>query len=301
MLAIELGTCRSGRTGGPARLEACGSRRGFDPPVDETLLRGEKAALGNQKTVGCDAQAGMMMKTAPVAALVMAEAELLLELVVIPLYPSARLGNQHEALQRRALGQIGEPVLGWLSFAFWPLDQQPLLRPRLRALRIAMCRADPHGRKARGQRALGSRAPGDAAPSAGGQMHCQCLARHRLMRRIAPQPDGWASAARPGGWRQRPMAGWPDAGARTHAEHIAQAQLGDAELGLIAISRITQYNPHRHAIPQCLVERPERDRGFALKADRGRNPGLGPAGRIIRPPLRQKELNRAGFVGGSNS
>src|ERR1700760_4186798 len=255
MLAIELGTCRSGRTGGPPRLGACGQRRCFDPPADETRLRGKKAALGDQKAVGCDAQASMMMKPAPVAALVMAEAELLLELLVIPLDPPARLGNPHEALPRRAPGQIGEPGLGWLRFAVWPLDQQPLLRPRLRALRIAMCRADPHGRKARGQLALGSRAPGEAAPSAGGQMHCQCLERHLLMRRIAPQPDGWASAATPGGWRQRPVAGWPDAGARTHAEHIAQAQVGDAdaERGLIAISRITQDDPHRHAIPHRLV------------------------------------------------
>src|ERR1700749_3326259 len=194
MLAIELGTCRSGRTGGPPRLEACGERRGFDPPADELRLRGKKAALGNQKTVGCDAQAGMMMKTAPVAGLVMAKAELLLDLLVIPLDPPARLGNPHEALQRRALGQIGEPALGWLSFAVWPLDQQPLLRPRLRALRIAMGRADPHGRKARGPLALGSHAPGEAAPSAGGQTTGQCLERHRPKLGIAAQSSSWASA-----------------------------------------------------------------------------------------------------------
>src|SRR6201992_482835 len=121
MLAIELGTLRSGRPGSPARRETCGSCRGCDPPADETLLRGEKAALGDQKAVGCDAQASMMMKPAPVAALVMAEAELLLELLVIPLDPPARLGHPHEALQRRARGQVGEPVLGWLSRAVRPL------------------------------------------------------------------------------------------------------------------------------------------------------------------------------------
>src|SRR6201995_1294580 len=113
----------------------------------------------------------MMMKPAPVAALVVAKAEPLLELLVIPFDPPARLGNPHEALQRRAPGQIGEPVLGWLSLAVRPLDQQPLLRPRLSALRIAMGRADPHGRKARGQLALGSRAPGEGGPSTGGRMH----------------------------------------------------------------------------------------------------------------------------------
>src|SRR6201992_4120633 len=219
MLAIELGTCRSGRTGGPPRLGACGSRRCFDPPADETLLRGKKAALGNQKAVGCDAQAGMMMKPAPVAALVVAEAELLLELLVIPLDPPARLGHPHEALPRHAPGQIGEPGLGWLRFAVWPLDQQPLLRPRLRALRIAMGRADPHGRKARGQLALGSYAPGEDAPSTGGQPTGQCLERHRPMLGIAAQSSSWASATVPRGWRQRPVAGGPDAGAPPDPQH----------------------------------------------------------------------------------
>jgi hypothetical protein len=48
-------------------------------------LRGEKTALGDQKAVGCDAQAGVMMKAAPVAALEVAEAKLLLELLIVPL------------------------------------------------------------------------------------------------------------------------------------------------------------------------------------------------------------------------
>src|ERR1700761_6117015 len=131
MLAIELGTCRSGRTGGPPRLEACGSRRCFDPPADETRLRGKKAALGDQKAVGCDAQAGMMMKPAPVAALVMAEADLLLELLIVSFNQPARLGDVDEALERGARGQVGEPVFARLVGPFGPLDQQPLLRPGL--------------------------------------------------------------------------------------------------------------------------------------------------------------------------
>ena len=154
----------------------------------------------------------MMMKPAPVAALVMAKAELLLELLVIPLDPPARLGNPHEALERGAPGQVGEPILGWLSRAVRPLDQQPLLRPRLTALGIAMGRADPHGGKARGQLALGSRAPGEAAPTAGRQTTGQCFERHRPMLGIAAQSGGWASATGPGSRRQRPVAGWPDAG-----------------------------------------------------------------------------------------
>src|SRR6201994_3571696 len=211
----------------------------------------------------------MMMKNPPVSALVVAEAELLLELLVIPLDPPARLGHPHEALERGAPGQVGEPVLGWLSLAVRPLDQQPLLWPGLGALGVMVRRADPHRCKARGQRALGSRAPSEAAPSAGGQTTGQCLERHRPMLGIAAQSGGWGAATGPGSRRQRPVAGWPDAGARTRAKHVAQAQRGDAdaERGLIAISRITQDDPPRHAIPQCLVELSERDRGFALKAD----------------------------------
>ena len=101
---MELGTWRSGRMGGAARAEVLGWRRCLDPVRGEALRRGEKTALGDEEAVGCDAQAGMMMKTAPVAALVMAEAEFLLELLVVPLDPPARLGNLHEALQRRARG-----------------------------------------------------------------------------------------------------------------------------------------------------------------------------------------------------
>src|SRR5881409_180598 len=108
MVAIEFGTCRSGRT---AWLEAGGSRRGFDPPADELPLRGKKAALGDEKAVGCDAQAGMMMEAAPVAALVVAKAKLLLQLLVVPLDPPACLGDPHEALERSAPGQVGEPIL----------------------------------------------------------------------------------------------------------------------------------------------------------------------------------------------
>src|ERR1700761_7895274 len=214
MEAIELGTCRSGRTGSPPRLEPRGERRCFDPPADETRLRGEKAALGDQKAVGCDAQAGMMMKTAPVAALVVAKAELLLELLGVPFDPPARLGNQHEALQRRALGQVGEPVLGWLSLAVRPLDEQPLLWPGLGALGVAVPRAHPHRGEAGRQLALTALAPSDGAPDAGGQTTGQCLERHRPMLGIAVQSGGWGSATGPGSRRQRPGARRPGAGAR---------------------------------------------------------------------------------------
>src|SRR3954470_23201495 len=198
MVAIEFSTCRSGRT---AWLEAGGSRRCFDPPADELPLRGEKAALGDQKAVGCDAQAGMMMKAAPGAALVVAKAKLLLELLIVPLDPPARLGNLDQALERGASGQVGEPVFRWLSVRRRPLDQQPLFGPGFGALGVPMGRTHPYGREARGQLALGS-----LAPVLRRQAERQRLERHRLVLRIAPQPGRAAAATGPGQRRQRPGA-----------------------------------------------------------------------------------------------
>src|SRR3954463_149211 len=56
-----------------------------------------------------------MMEAAPAAALVVAEADLLLELLVIALDQPARLGGMDQVLEWGARRQVGQPVLGWLS------------------------------------------------------------------------------------------------------------------------------------------------------------------------------------------
>jgi hypothetical protein len=71
-----------------------------------------------------------MMKAAPVAALVMAEADLLLAVLVIAFDHPARLGGVHQALERGRRWQVGQPVFGRLRLAVRPLDEQPFLRPR---------------------------------------------------------------------------------------------------------------------------------------------------------------------------
>ena len=111
MEAIEFGTGRSGRPGGAPRLEACGWHRGFDLPADELLLRGEKAALGDEEAVGCNREAGMMMKAAPAAACVMAEADLLLEFLVVALDQPARLGDVDQVLERGVGGRLESQYL----------------------------------------------------------------------------------------------------------------------------------------------------------------------------------------------
>src|SRR3712207_3585637 len=149
--AMECGTCRSGRMGSAARAEAWGKRSCPEPLARETALRGKKAALGHQEAVGRDAEAGMMVEAAPAAAFVVAEADLLLEFLVIPLDQPSRLGHMDQVLRRGARWQVGQPVLARLPGAFGPLDQQPFLRPWFRALGVAVRRTHPLEGDARGQ------------------------------------------------------------------------------------------------------------------------------------------------------
>src|SRR5689334_20943660 len=130
----------------------------------------------------------MMMKAAPVAALVVAKTELLLEVLIVPLDPPARLGDLDQALERGALGQVGEPVFRRLRVPRRPLDQQPLFRPGFRTLCVAMGWTHPHRGEARGQLALAALTPGDRAPVLRRQAERQRLERHRLVLRITPQP-----------------------------------------------------------------------------------------------------------------
>ena len=120
--------------------------------------------LHEQESVGGDTQRRVMMEAAPATALVVAEAEFLLELVVIALDPPSQLGEMDQALDRSLLAQVGEPVLDRLSLALGPFDQQPLLGPRLGAPAIAVGRAQAQGGKARAQRAGHTLAPGDVPP-----------------------------------------------------------------------------------------------------------------------------------------
>src|SRR5918997_3749475 len=148
--AMECGRCRSGRIGGAARPEASGWRRCL-PLVGGAPPRGEKAALGDQEAVGCDAEAGVVVEAAPAAALVVPEADLLLQFLVIALDHPARLGGVHEVAERGSGRQVGEPALARLRLALRPLDQQPFLRPGRRARGVAVRRAHPPGGEAGAQ------------------------------------------------------------------------------------------------------------------------------------------------------
>src|SRR2546422_4070240 len=89
----------------------------------------------------------MVMKATPPAPLEVIEPQLILEFLIIALDAPAQFGEAHELGDRRRRRQSREPILRGLGGAARPLDQQPLFRPGLRPLLIAMgADAAPGGR-----------------------------------------------------------------------------------------------------------------------------------------------------------
>ena len=84
----------------------------------------------------------MVVKTAPSAPLIIAEAEFLLQLLIIALDPPCNLAKSTKASKVMSSGLSGKPILGRLAFSFRPLDQQPFFGAQLAQFVIAMRR--PH-------------------------------------------------------------------------------------------------------------------------------------------------------------
>ncbi len=70
------------------------------------------------------------MKAAPTASLVVAQAEFLLQFLVILFDDPAVFGQVHQFPEIEIRRQRGQPVLGWFRFRGWPFDQPPFFRMR---------------------------------------------------------------------------------------------------------------------------------------------------------------------------
>src|SRR4051794_36740774 len=79
-----------------------------------------------------------MMKASPTASFVMAQAEFLLQFLIIPFDDPAMFGQVDEFHYRDIVRKRGESVLGWLRFLRWPFDQQPFFGMRFRSPVVAM-------------------------------------------------------------------------------------------------------------------------------------------------------------------
>jgi hypothetical protein len=67
------------------------------------VLRGESASLGDQKAVGGDTERGVVVEAAPPAPFIIAEAEFLLELLIIVLDPPAQFGQVDQSIEGNIL------------------------------------------------------------------------------------------------------------------------------------------------------------------------------------------------------
>src|SRR4029453_11410880 len=108
----------------------------------------EKASLAHEEAVSRNTQGGVMVKATPTPPLEVSEAQLLLELLVIPLDPPAQLGAADQIDQGGRRRQGRQPVLARLLLPLRPLDQQPFLGMRLSTPVVAMRRPHPHRGKA---------------------------------------------------------------------------------------------------------------------------------------------------------
>ena len=96
MVAIEFGMWRSGRNGGTPGSITVGYGRLREQRGGTRSTGGNRLPLGDQESVGGDAQRGVVMEAAPSAPFEMPKPALLLELLIVALDAPAQLGEIHQ-------------------------------------------------------------------------------------------------------------------------------------------------------------------------------------------------------------
>src|SRR5262249_27497221 len=89
------------------------------------------------------------MESAPTTPLVVAQAQLLFQFLIIALNNPTMFCDPHEFLERCVFGKSREPVLGGFRFAFRPFYEQPLHRMGFGQQVVPMCQAEANRSEAR--------------------------------------------------------------------------------------------------------------------------------------------------------
>ena len=246
-----------------------------------------------QEAVRGNAQGGVMMKAAPAPSLVVAQAELLLEILIIAFNAPAHLGGLDQ-IQKRGVGrQRRQPILGRFGLTDRPFDQQPLLRTwSAQPLLVAVSRADSDRGKARGQFLVGSLAPVHRAPSLGCQRFGHFLHAERCAACHASPPCPGSPDLVLGLGGNRPRARCPHGGDRPNSHTILQLHLAQrfTPCRLIAIACVCQHNADGNPRRFGLSHLTQRNIGLGLKLNFRRHPRLLPPLPILGPLLRQVQL-----------
>lgn len=142
MVRIEFSVCRSDRTGRAARDEVRGALRSREAEVGEIdrVFFTATESRADPEAVGGDAQARVVVEAAPVAALVVTQAEFLLQLLIVALDAPAQFG----LIDRGAAG--GSGIQGGQYCRATPTECVPFLgmpvswiiQPRMRPRRSMM-------------------------------------------------------------------------------------------------------------------------------------------------------------------
>jgi len=114
MVAIEFGTCRSGRNGGSSGSVTFGYDRLREQPGGARSRGGNRLRFGDQETVGGDAHGGVMVKAEPSASFEMPEADLLLELLIVALDAPAQLGGVDKTAERDGFSARSKASIWWV-------------------------------------------------------------------------------------------------------------------------------------------------------------------------------------------
>src|SRR6267378_8274266 len=185
----------------------------------------------------------MMMEAAPPAPFIIPKAEFLFELLIITLDPPPQLCQSNQAVESNILGQVGEPILGWLRFAFWPLGQQPFFCTRLAQQVVAMSGPHPAPRKARSKPVGTALAPRNGLPRLLRQAEGEGLDRKRLVL-SALQPRLRSSATRSRLRRHGSLTRRPYRGVGTDPRDVAHAESGDVrpQPRVVAIAGVHQHH-----------------------------------------------------------
>src|SRR5260370_28622090 len=102
-----------------------------------------------------------MVEAAPAATFVMAEADLLFQLLIIAFDAPAQFDGVDELVEGDVGRQGGKPIRRRLLFAFRPFDDQPFLATEFGAQSVSMSRIDAHARDAPFERSALAFPPGD--------------------------------------------------------------------------------------------------------------------------------------------
>src|SRR4030095_5048392 len=121
--AIEVGLCRSGRTGGSSPSPTSGNSKFVASRLISNSSRGKKATLGDQEGISGQAHGRVVMEASPFAPLVIRQPDLLFEFLVVTFNPPAPFGEINQSLDRGRGRQRREPVSGRRAAAGGPFDE----------------------------------------------------------------------------------------------------------------------------------------------------------------------------------